>query len=457
MQTSLPATEPHVLLSRLSLLPDIISNSLRNQILSSEFRNATSFYHQVQILKQNEKITYSFLAILFNMKRSTLYFSVKKEKQLFERNNSLEIEQNTFAAPHSILTIKEEENLLNWIYARQNDFNCVTINEFCQEATKILRERDVNANSLTRTYWKSFKRRYVNVIQTKTILSRNSKRSSVTSEEVFEYFGQLVVALSEIKSLKQIINMDETGFHKRMQKARRRKCICFLNHNVEPRYSEESQSSQLSLVAAINMAGETLPAMFITKEKILQNNNEVNMILKYCYVTQSPKGYQNTYTMINWIENILKPYCQNVQLSLNDNNAKVFLIMDNCPSHNSNEIMNEFSKIENLKIIWLPSNSTHFLQQLDGNYFSVLKSYYNNGNTPTTKPKVAGKMIRAFKSFWCCSYPLTILKSWEMTGIRYYNIGTPNMSAAIDISLINKIVAANCPDFNLLETHEWNF
>lgn len=69
-----------VLLSRLVSVPDTLQNSIQHEILSSEFRGASTLYQQISILKNNQQLNYSFLSIIFNMKRTSLYNYYKSKK-----------------------------------------------------------------------------------------------------------------------------------------------------------------------------------------------------------------------------------------------------------------------------------------------------------------------------------------------------------------------------------------
>ena len=151
--------------------------------------------------------------------------------------------------------------------------------------------------------------------------------------------------------------------------------------------------------------------------------------------------------MVYWIQNCLRPYVCNVQKNLGDENAPVFLIMDNCPSHNTLEVQKAFREVKGLEIIWMPPHSSHFLQMLDASYFGVMKGEYRRGKTTKQKPKVAGKLIRAYRASWVAGYPTTVMRSWEAVGFHYTDLGTKNPGVRLDLKSILALAKANCQDF----------
>ena len=250
-------------------------------------------------------------------------------------------------------------------------------------------------------------------------------------------------ALTQLRTPKQLVNMDETGFASRIDKGRKKKCVCSKVILTPPRFQEEKQVSQLSVVVSVNLLGELLRPMFITKEEIRMNNGPIRTVAQHSVFTRSSKGYQTADTMIDWIRNVWEPYCNTVRTEIGNPEAPMFLILDNCPSHNTPPVLEMFRQLKT-QLIWLPPHSSHFLQQLDVNFFSVLKTYYKSGKTEKTTPKVAGKVTRAFMALWRASCPITVMKCWEMTGFRYVYSGMQVTRISLDFTTITKLIYANC-------------
>ena len=95
---------------------------------------------------------------------------------------------------------------------------------------------------------------------------------------------------------------------------------------------------------------------------------------------------------------------------------KIALLMDNCSSH-----LVDFSQFLNLEIIFLPPNTTAYLQPLDQGYFHQVKAniirwqrefIVLNEQKPTIKQK-----IEEFIDVACRIKPEVITKYWRMAGL----------------------------------------
>ena len=214
---SISGHDIQTLLQRINCLPDNISDNLHHQVLSAEFRSAVTLYEQITILKKNVGVSFSTLAVVYGMKKTTLYSLYKKAKIELEEPQTSHI-TNNFAATNCKLSIEEEKLIIEYIEERQRNFDCLSIKELCSYATHLMKMRNPEAEDLSHSWWKSFKRGHSSVLTPKMVDSRELSRTKVKYEEVIEYYGKIVHALAHINSPKQIINMDETGFASRSEK-----------------------------------------------------------------------------------------------------------------------------------------------------------------------------------------------------------------------------------------------
>ena len=408
-----PGTCVAVLLDRINELPCHLRDSVREMLMTAEFRSARSFVEQIDILHRDGILPYSILSLLYEMPCSSLYKLYKPEKLVETPGEREQEPAKVYSGNHSTLTTEEEDAVIQWIVEGQRRFDCPSIEEVLVYASSVLQTRDPQAEKLARTWWRSFKRRHSVEIEVKAIDSREFARTTVTPEQVHEYHGRVLQALTQLRTPKQLVNMDETGFASRIDKGRKKKCVCSKVILTPPRFQEEKQVSQLSVVVSVNLLGELLRPMFITKEEIRMNNGPIRTVAQHSVFTRSSKE------------------------------APMFLILDNCPSHNTPPVLEMFRQLKT-QLIWLPPHSSHFLQQLDVNFFSVLKTYYKSGKTEKTRPKVAEKVVRAFMALWRASCPITVMKCWEMTGFRYMYNYMQLTRISLDFTTITKLIYANC-------------
>ena len=242
-----PGTCVAVLLDRINELPCHLRDSVREMLMTAEFRSARSFVEQIDILHRDGILPYSILSLLYEMPCSSLYKLYKAEKLVETPGGREQEPAKVFSGNHSTLTTEEEDAVIQWIVEGQRRFDCPSIEEVLVYASSVLHTRDPQAEKLARTWWRSFKRRHSDEIEVKAIDSREFARTTVTPEQVHEYYGRVLQALTQLRTPKQLVNMDETGFASRIDKGRKKKCVCSKVILTPPRFQEEKQVSQLSV------------------------------------------------------------------------------------------------------------------------------------------------------------------------------------------------------------------
>ena len=131
--------------------------------------------------------------------------------------------------PNSALTIAEEHRLISWIMERQRAQDCPSpraVREYAAEirATSRGLQRAPDEH-LSRDWWYSFKQRHSAEIGVQIAVSREASRTRITRDTVEAYFAQMREVTANLETPMQLINMDETGFHARLDRNRRRKCV----------------------------------------------------------------------------------------------------------------------------------------------------------------------------------------------------------------------------------------
>lgn len=455
MSLSAPLPSIADLMARLTLLPIALQGPVGVLLKTAEFRSARTIFDQIKVLRSGASLSWDYISVLYDIPKTTLHRRWKQFRVESESVAEFPPPSDPQQAPHANLNPRQENELIQWIHQRQKASRCPTVHEVREKAA-IIASSKPDAEPFTKYWWRSFKRRHTAEIETQILDAREAARTKVKTEDVLNYFGQVVGALRRIRSLHQVLNMDESGFSGRIDKGRKRKCVVAKSCPAAPAFQEDDGSSQLSIVSTITLGGAALPAMFITKEHIKLNGNFANdSIFDKSLHFVTPKGYQTEASMVFWITNCLTPYALGLQTQLGDANAPVFLIMDNCSVHNTAAVQQAFKNVRDLEIIWMPPHSSHFLQMLDASYFGVMKGEYRRGKTSKQKPKVAGKLIRAYRAAWIASHPTTIMRSWELTGFRYTDLGTPKVGACLDLTAIIAVAEANCQDFDVFVGAPW--
>jgi hypothetical protein len=82
------------------------------------------------------------------------------------------------------------------------------------------------------------------------------------------------------------------------------------------------------------------------------------MMSSHLALYETTKWYQNSHFMEFYVREILAPYCEHLRNAMHDPALPVFLIMDNCPSHNERELLALYTQY-NIQASWLPVIRSH--------------------------------------------------------------------------------------------------
>ena len=431
----------------LDLIPVCFHSTVAGLIRGSDFRSLRCLEDQIRFFRSNTKLPMEMIGTLLDTSVSTMHRYLR-QKAPTETPQTTDTETKARYGPNSALTIKQEEHVLDWILERQKEQNCPCPREVREYGARLKNASQGTAldlkDHLSRDWWHKFKSRHKEVIGVKVATSREQARTRCTEKDVREYFDKMASILAKIKTLKQIINMDETGFHSRIDRDRRRKCVYHRKCDTHVTFCQEAASTTLSMMVSIAADGQVLQPMFVCREDIRFNSVELKSIKDFISVSRSPKGYATEANMIEWIDKVLTPYVEQLVKMLPDESDKIYLIMDNCGIHNSANVRRKWQTLERLELVWFPPHTSHFLQMLDGSMFGALKSLYRNLRTPKTTPKIEGKIVRAYRAFWTAAFPTTVMSSFRVTGFRYTFYNDAPRGLALDKELVEQLVRSSC-------------
>jgi hypothetical protein len=138
---------------------------------------------------------------------------------------------------------------------------------------------------------------------------------------------------------------------------------------------------------------------FSVKSLSLITNNiaikdpDLRMMSRNLGLFKMTKGCQNSHSMELYVRGIMAPYCEHLRNAMHYPELSVFLIMNNCPSHNKRGLLVLYTQY-NIQVIWLPAHSSHFLQPLNLGLFRELKERYQRSNMKLTSPQWQGNVLR---------------------------------------------------------------
>ena len=192
--------------------------------------------------------------------------SPSKTSQIFNKQfKELEIEKSELS---SLLTLKEEETIIEWLIKKQEDGDCPSSQQVRYYAQELYEKRTNQIRCFDKSWFYNFKNRHIQTIGIKKIVSKEEERQTIHVEKVYKYIANLLNAITSIKSSSQIINIDETGFSVRPNKDKAQKCVFIKTHRREPCWKEVRDANHVSFLASINLSGESLKPFFITKTEV---------------------------------------------------------------------------------------------------------------------------------------------------------------------------------------------
>lgn len=209
----------------------------------------------------------------------------------------------------------------------------------------------------------SFLTRHKDVLAVRMCQNIKRCRAAVSKETINQYFDNLT-SLEGIP-LSHIVNYDETNL---TDDPGRRKIITKRGVRYPERIINSTKTS-ISIMFAACADGTLLPPYTVYKSKHLHESWRIGGP-KGARFNRSSSGWFDSLCFDDWIKSIALPY-------FNKLSGPKVLIGDNLSSHLSTESI-KLCKENNVRFVFLPSNSTHLTQPLDVAFFRPLKIHWKN-------------------------------------------------------------------------------
>ena len=169
----------------------------------------------------------------------------------------------------------------------------------------------------------------------------------------------------------------------------------------EPSFREENDGTHVTLTAAVKLTGEPLKPHFLGISELPCKDRDLWLLSNTFSYGRTARGRKTLHSFTNYMRSILADYVGEIRQKLGDQDAKVYLIMDNATVHNVPDVLTEVG----IQPIWLPPHSSHFLQVLDLLVFAELKKAYRTRRSKKTSPRIEGKVMRVLYA-WNVSFDI---------------------------------------------------
>ena len=177
---------------------------------------------------------------------------------------------------------------------------------------------------------------------------------SVQPEMVASWFEATLPTLLSNYKLEDIFNADEFGLFYQ--------CLPNKTINLKSEKCSGGKNSKIRItgLAAANSVGDKLPMFIIGKSKAPRCFK--NVISLPCRYRSQKKSWMDSTLFEEWVREL--------DVKFQKENRKIALIIDNCPAHPT------IAYLSNVKLIFLPPNTTSVSQPMDQGVIKCLKAFY---------------------------------------------------------------------------------
>jgi hypothetical protein len=288
------------------------------------------------------------------------------QRMIARHRASLHAEIPAHRGRPKVVQADSEAWLIQFCLFRQSQKSPVTI----QDAIDFLNENGVQVDRFG--VWR-FVDRNSEVFTFQQAISLEKDRHDVSSDDLKRYFEAMMVHLRTVPSI-FVWNADETRVGAAKKQTRPEVIVDARTQAGTVTIAQERDDSQLTMLTAISAFGDSLPPMFITKNKTFE---EAKLAAEQLYhphdyvIREASKTFITEVLFIDWLETQFIPRNENLRATSNYSGPLIVLV-DGHASHVTPRVV-AFAGSRHIIIIKLVAHSSHISQPLDLCVFGVFK------------------------------------------------------------------------------------
>ncbi|XP_065642657.1 jerky protein homolog-like [Hydra vulgaris] len=209
---------------------------------------------------------------------------------------------------------------------------------------------------------RSFLERHKSVLSYRACQNICRRRAAISCDSVNRFFNNLEDTIKNIQP-QNIINYDETN----LSDDPKSKQMIFRKGTKHAERVINTSKSSVSIMFACTADGIFLPPYTVYKAERLMDTWILGGPIGARY-NRTKSGWFDGNCFKDWMQTLVVPYFRHV-----DNNTPKLLIGDNLACHLSIDVI-EICETNNIRMVFLPPNSTHLLQPLDLAVYGPMKS-----------------------------------------------------------------------------------
>ncbi|XP_068246764.1 tigger transposable element-derived protein 1-like [Palaemon carinicauda] len=309
-----------------------------------------------------------------NMSESTVRSILKNEEQILKMCDSYgssSLDSRSYTSTNSKELIKMERFLVLWINRKESegvDLDKMTIMDQAKSFYSLICKK----HNVLPSGFKASTGWLYRFLERKGIRNLNMTGERNSADEIAaKEFPAILKGIIEDGGYHPdaVYNMDEAGLqYKRMLKT------TFLAKNVKQARGRKTDKSRLTVLFCVNSTGtHKMKPLVVHSAKHPQCYNHLqDMKDAPVYWRSSKKAWINSTISQDWLLNCFVPDARRKCLQ-DGREFKVILTLDNCPAHPS--FLDGLHP--NVRVVFLPPNTTSLLQPLDQEIIACVKALYH--------------------------------------------------------------------------------
>lgn len=332
---------------------------------SKRKRVVLSLADKLKILEQSDKgVTGKQLAEMYGVGQATISDIKKNKATLLNFVSVLENEDGSSSrkSMKTATNVDLENAVFKWFLQQRSLGNPISGPILCEKA-KIFAEKLGNATFKASNGWlRNFKSRHG--VRELDLSGEKLSADPNAAEQFIETFK----VVTESYDPEFIYNADETGL---VWKALPKTTLASKRESSAP--GHKISKDRVTVLNCANSTGNhRIPLLLIGKSQRPRAFKNVKKLPVH-YKNQ-PRAWMTASLFTEWYDEIFIPEVKKHQKSLGKEHSKVLLIVDNAPTHPTEDLMERDNG--QFKTIFLPPNVTSLLQPMDQSVIETMKRHY---------------------------------------------------------------------------------
>lgn len=324
-----------------------------------QFRSHQIFYvSRFSLAQRNIELSIGQLERGFNCARTTVRRALKNE-----------LEPPKLRGRHDAISDDSENKILAWLRQQAEKSQPAT-------RTDILHYCVTNfGRSITRGWVDSFLGRHLDDLKEATSHPQENPRLQIPREFLVETLRCMDQAVQGcVRDL--VFNLDEVGASEWEDRKSKRVVVPAEMGDQPIHHGINRNLKHITIVTCVAASGEHLIPYVVTSQDAESLRTDLKKrgieFGRHLTIVRNQKPYVNSGTFADYIKSVFLPYVTRVRKEREIEEEEAVLLMDNCPSHLTSEVITLLTTAR-VRVVTFAPHTTHIFQLLDLTLFGAFK------------------------------------------------------------------------------------